>query len=738
MKAIGRWLGIHGRCAEGADLVSQKLKEELALALTQREQAIANVQLAHGRLFEVQEESQRKTFALQAQLEMASAERDAANEILSTAAADIADAAASRRALELDLSAVHVQLDTLQREMAARSSAAEVAQHESSRALGEMRASLLAAEAERAAAAARAQRTQEAAQEKERAMAAAVTAQDETRHAVVEECRQRKAMAVETEQLANVAAAEAGRLAERQPSIPATILPHRAHAHPEPLAPHRCDCRDVAWKCGEAAAASLHAMQPSRLLLDRLTVPLEAWIRQRADCHALPTWAASTCNGTWLSGRWAHAARNGGATVSAASAMVADAVAARGGPQIHPELLPPIGLATLLLPALSLAVVRRCCTSRRGRRRVAANASDGVRDGASAKLAATQLLLVVRDSTQHAALGAALRCWSRASRHVGACARRLEKLLECSEAISVCRVFAHWHSLAVGLQSALQQHRLQQRALMSVIQHYDDVQRTASSSQPLSSRRTATSTPKVRSQASATLGEASQELQGSLQTLGSNLVRLAREGSMDARAVASAPRRLLSASRELLPRLAEHVSPTRLLTSMVKELNDSLTASASMTTLTSMDVRTEAPSSSTTVPSAYATPPPHPPPRGTASAGGGIFGMREALGTRRLAPSRLGPSLLAPSTGGVADDDGADDGDGAADDDDADDDDGAADVLLTPSLIRPPTEAALRQHNEEQVSEAAAAAVAAAEVLARLNVHLSAVETGTGADGPRT
>lgn len=53
-----------------------------------------------------------------------------------------------------------------------------------------------------------------------------------------------------------------------------------------------------------------------------------------------------------------------------------------------------------------------------------------------------------------------------------------------------------------------------------------------------------------------------------------------RSQAKDARSVAAAPGKLLSATRMLVPRLAEHVSPSRLLSSMVKELNESIQAQA--------------------------------------------------------------------------------------------------------------------------------------------------------------
>ena len=47
---------------------------------------------------------------------------------------------------------------------------------------------------------------------------------------------------------------------------------------------------------------------------------------------------------------------------------------------------------------------------------------------------------------------------------------------------------------------------------------------------------------------------------------------LAVAGTFDARTVLATPRRLLTVTRHLVPRLAEHVSPTKLLTSVTPTL----------------------------------------------------------------------------------------------------------------------------------------------------------------------
>lgn len=62
----------------------------------------------------------------------------------------------------------------------------------------------------------------------------------------------------------------------------------------------------------------------------------------------------------------------------------------------------------------------------------------------------------------------------------------------------------------------------------------------------------------------------------SLRSLGVNIVRVAKSQTRDARSVAAAPAKLFCATRSLVPKLAEHVSPMRLVGSLVKEVNDSL------------------------------------------------------------------------------------------------------------------------------------------------------------------
>ena len=138
--------------------------------------------------------------------------------------------------------------------------------------------------------------------------------------------------------------------------------------------------------------------------------------------------------------------------------------------------------------------------------------------------------------------------------------RRLQTSLRLTEAAELYTVFAHWHATVVGIQSALHQQQVQHMALMQLVQQYENAPRSqAPASHPDSAEMAAQSIGR----SSANLADATNELQGSLRVLGSNVMRIVREQPLDARTVVSAPRRILSATRHLFPRLAEHVSPTR-------------------------------------------------------------------------------------------------------------------------------------------------------------------------------
>ena len=68
----------------------------------------------------------------------------------------------------------------------------------------------------------------------------------------------------------------------------------------------------------------------------------------------------------------------------------------------------------------------------------------------------------------------------------------------------------------------------------------------------------------------------SADLQGSLRSLGSNVLSLALSHPKDVGSIAATPAKLLSATRQLVPRLASHVSPAALLNNLVREVNESL------------------------------------------------------------------------------------------------------------------------------------------------------------------
>ena len=212
----------------------------------------------------------------------------------------------------------------------------------------------------------------------------------------------------------------------------------------------------------------------------------------------------------------------------------------------------------------------------------------------------------------------------------------------------------------VGLQSALQQQLLQQSALEQVAREYEYATASEAASRPgcghgyiTPSLRGGDTTRRRLYQRDPNFDEDStsrSELSTSLRTLGANMLVLARSTPMDLRTVAATPRALLHGARRLMPRLAVHASPTRLLASMVKELNETIATSVA----TSATLTTTHDGSS----SRY------------------LDACADALAPE--SGSRGAPELHLPRSDGVS----------------------------------VPTEEALRQHNEMQIGDAAAAAAA--------------------------
>ena len=138
---------------------------------------------------------------------------------------------------------------------------------------------------------------------------------------------------------------------------------------------------------------------------------------------------------------------------------------------------------------------------------------------------------------------------------------------------------------------------------------------------------------------------------------------------------------------------------------MVKELNESITASGSMTTLTTMDGTSSGP------PSAHAVLPGHHSLSAVCSSSAHTANMHSVFDSELFVEQDAQQDVVLSGARLAFDD---------------------ADTPA-PSIVRAPTEAALRQHNEIQVSELRSeAAAAAAAVLSRLAVDRS---DGSESDG---
>ena len=267
---------------------------------------------------------------------------------------------------------------------------------------------------------------------------------------------------------------------------------------------------------------------------------------------------------------------------------------------------------------------------------------------------------------------------------------RLSACVRSEELRGTSRLFHRWLSIVVGMASAFHQQRVQRLQLARVVRDYELSLGSSASRRDAGSalgeyEHTHASAPTsaVPPPSQQTLSHASADLQSSLRTLGTNLVSIARAQPFDARAVVTAPFAGMSLARRVVPRLAEHVSPTRLLTSMVKELNDALSSHGDAPTLTATMTTTYGGSSSS-------------PPAETAPSSPLLGGAR-----------RYRPRADSPGGGSSWRDVSSF----------AEYDASPASVDAGVSVL--PTEEALRQHNEAHLTEATAAAAA---VLARLPI----------------
>ena len=278
-------------------------------------------------------------------------------------------------------------------------------------------------------------------------------------------------------------------------------------------------------------------------------------------------------------------------------------------PTIGEQLLPILPQSgTVAVPRAALAMVAaaptlllfvlacvRICGGRR-RRRVSAPMSASTNE-TDTRLAAAARIITVRGAAKQASVAAAIHRWGLS---VGSMKRRaagqrgiIASCIRTDDLNCISHLFHRWLSIVVGLQSALQQQLLQQSALEQVAREYEYATASEGASRPggghgyiTPSLRGEDTTRRRLYQRDPTLEDSTSrtELSTSLRTLGANMLVLAKSTPMDVRTVAAAPRALLHGARRLMPRLAVHASPTRLLASMVKELNETIATSVATST----------------------------------------------------------------------------------------------------------------------------------------------------------
>ena len=266
---------------------------------------------------------------------------------------------------------------------------------------------------------------------------------------------------------------------------------------------------------------------------------------------------------------------------------VCAAPAAGKEPATEPATLALAAAAAGALLALACAAAAR----RRGRRPrpasadAAVEATDGGALGRSAEAAARLLLLLAaRYARDESAVGAALRGWAAAASALRREAdrvidleadlfdRRARALERGIEMFQRARLQASLRAWDAGCACVVAARAGRSRAML-------ENQRQGGMAQQQQQGGDAAEGGAGRvggASRVSRLSDSSAELQSNLRALSQSVVGLARNVTNDPRPLVSTPSRLFSLVRVLAPRLAEHVSPTRVLNSLVRELHQTL------------------------------------------------------------------------------------------------------------------------------------------------------------------